>query len=47
MVIGGLNSVGGKLGVDEKSLDGLYFKVFLNWWNNIFGRFIKVFVKEY
>ena len=47
LVIGGSNSAGGKLGVDEKSLDGLYFKVFSNWWNNTFGRPKKAFVKEY
>ena len=47
LVIGGSNSAGGKLGVDEKSLDGLYFKVFSNWWNNTFGRPTKAFVKEY
>ena len=47
LVIGGSNSAGGKLGVDEKSLDGLYFKVFSNWWNNTFGRPMKAFIKEY
>lgn len=47
MVIGGSNSAGGKLGVDEKSLDGLYFKVFSNWWNKTFGKVTKAFVKEY
>lgn len=47
MVIGGSNSAGGKLGVDEKSLNGLYFKVFTNWWNNTFGKVTKAFVKEY
>lgn len=47
MVIGGSNSAGGKLGVDEKSLNGLYFKVFSNWWNNTFGKVSKAFVKEY
>lgn len=47
MVIGGSNSAGGKLGVDEKSLDGLYFKVFSNWWNNNLGKATKAFVKEY
>lgn len=46
-MIGGLNSVGGKLGVDEGSLDGLFYKVFMNWWNNIIGRVIKVFMKEF
>ena len=47
LVIGGSNSAGGKLGVDEKSLDGLYFKVFSNWWNNTFGRPTKAFIKEH
>ena len=47
LVIGGSNSAGGKLGVDEKSLDGLYFKVFSNWWNNTFGKITKAYVKEY
>lgn len=47
LVIGGSNSAGGNLGVDEKSLDGLYFKVFSNWWNNTFGKVTKAFVKEY
>lgn len=48
MVIGGSNSAGGKLGVDEKSLDGLYFKVFSNWWKKTFETVTKAaFVKEY
>ena len=47
LVIGGSNSAGGNLGVDEKSLDGLYFKVFSNWWNNTFGKITKAFVNEY
>ena len=47
LVIGGSNSAGGKLGVDEKSLDGLYFKVFSNWWNNTIGKVTRAFVKEY
>ncbi|KAJ7385185.1 hypothetical protein OS493_017562 [Desmophyllum pertusum] len=47
LIIGGSNSAGGKLGVDEKSLDGLYFKVFTNWWNNTFGKATKAFMKEY
>ncbi|KAJ7385184.1 hypothetical protein OS493_017561 [Desmophyllum pertusum] len=47
LIIGGSNSAGGKLGVDEKSLDGLYFKVFTNWWNNTFGKATKAFTKEY
>ena len=47
VVIGGSNSAGGKLGVDEGSLDGLFFKVFANWWNETFGKEIKVFLKEY
>jgi len=46
LVIGGSNSAGGKLGLDENSLDGLYFKVFAKWWNNTFGKAIKSFVKE-
>lgn len=33
--------------MDEKSLDGLYFKVFSNWWNNNLGKATKAFVKEY
>ena len=47
VVIGGSNSAGGKLGIDERCLSGLYFKVFTNWWNNTFGRAIKAFVNEY
>lgn len=46
LVIGGFNSVGGKLGFDENSFDGIYFKVFVKWWNSIFGKVIKFFVKE-
>ena len=46
LVIGGSHSAGGKLGLDENSLDGLYFKVFAKWWNNTFGKAIKSFVKE-
>ena len=45
LVIGGSNSAGGKLGLDENSLDGIYFKVFAKWWNNSFGKAIKSFVK--
>ena len=45
LVIGGSNSAGGKLGLDENSLDGLYFRVFAKWWNNTFGKAIKSFVK--
>ena len=47
VVIGGSNSAGGKLGVDEGSLDGLFFKVFTDWWNDTFGRVMKTLVKEY
>lgn len=47
VVIGGSNSAGGKLGVDQGSLEGLFFKVFVNWWNKTFGKTIKVFIKEY
>ena len=47
VVIGGSNSAGGKLGVDERSLDGLFFKVFANWWNNTLGKATKAFIKEY
>ena len=47
VVIGGSNSAGGKLGVDEGSLDGLFFKVFTDWWNDTFGKAMKTFVKEY
>ena len=46
LVIGGSNSAGGKLGLDENSLDGLYFNVFARWWNNTFGKATKSFVKE-
>lgn len=46
LVIGGSNSAGGKLGPDEKSFDGLYFKVFAKWWNTTFGKATKSFVKE-
>ena len=46
MVIGGSNSAGGKLGLDENSLDGLYFKVFARWWNNTFGEAVKSFMKD-
>ena len=47
VVIGGSNSAGGKLGVDEGSLDGLFFKVFADWWNDTFGKAMNTFVKEY
>ena len=47
LVIGGSNSAGGKLGVDEGSLDGLFYKVFTNWWNNTIGRVTKAFMKEF
>lgn len=46
LAIGGSNSAGGKLGLDEKSFDGLYFKVFAKWWNTTFGKATKSFVKE-
>ena len=46
LIIGGSHSAGGKLGLDENSLDGLYFKVFAKWWNNTFGKAVKSFVKE-
>ena len=46
LVIGGSQSAGGKLGLDENSLDGLYFKVFAKWWNNTFGTATKSFVRE-
>ena len=46
LVIGGSHSAGGKLGIDENGLDGLYFKVFTKWWNNTFGRATKSFVRE-
>ncbi|XP_022788907.1 uncharacterized protein LOC111328688 [Stylophora pistillata] len=44
LVIGGSHSAGGKLGLDENSRDGLYYKVFQNWWNETFGRFTKSFL---
>ncbi len=46
LVIGGSHSAGGKLGLDENSLDGLYFKVFTNWWNNTFGKATKSLMRE-
>lgn len=46
LVIGGSNSAGGQLGLDENSFDGLYFKVFVKWWNNVFNKTIKSLVKE-
>ncbi|KAJ7333047.1 hypothetical protein OS493_018216 [Desmophyllum pertusum] len=46
LVIGGSHSAGGKLGLDENSLDGLYFKVFTRWWNNNIGKATKSFIKE-
>ena len=46
-VIGGSNSAGGKLGTDEKSLDGLFFKVFADWWNKTIGKVTKSFMKSY
>lgn len=47
VVIGGSNSAGGKLGVDEGKLDGLFFKVFLNWWNDVIGKAVNKFMKEF
>ncbi len=44
LVIGGSHSAGGKLGLDENSLDGLYFKVFTKWWNNNIGKVTKSFM---
>lgn len=44
LVIGGSHSAGGKLGLDENSRDGLYYKVFQNWWNETLGRFAKSFL---
>ena len=50
VVLGGSNSAGGCLGLeicaDEKSLDGLYFRVFINWWNNYIGGITKAVMKE-
>ena len=46
-VIGGSNSAGGKLGVDEKSLNGLFFRVFADWWNKTIGKATKSFMKVY
>ncbi|XP_078380890.1 uncharacterized protein LOC144663725 [Oculina patagonica] len=46
LVIGGSHSAGGKLGLDENSLDGLYFKVFAKWWNSTFGKVTKSFMRE-
>ena len=45
LVIGGSHSAGGKLGLDENSLDGLYYKVFAKWWNDTFGNVTKSFLK--
>ena len=47
IVIGGSNSAGGKLGEDEGNLDGIFFKVFSDWWNNTFGKVTKAFIKEF
>lgn len=44
-VLGGSNSAGGYLGEDEKSLDGLYFRVFTGWWNKTIAKATKAFVK--
>ena len=45
VVLGGSNSAGGYLGADEKSLDGLYFRVFTNWWNKTIGKVTNASVK--
>ena len=45
-VLGGSNSAGGQLGEDEKSLEGLYFKVFTFWWNKTIAKLTTAFVKE-
>ena len=47
MIIGGSHSAGGKLGFDEKTLDGLYFKVFAKWWNNTIGKATESNMKEF
>ena len=46
VVIGGSNSAGGKLGLDEKTLNGLYFKVFAKWWKSVLGNATKSYVRE-
>ena len=46
VVLGGSNSAGGYLGGDEKSLDGLYFRVFIDWWNSYIGGITKALTKE-
>ena len=45
VVLGGSNSAGGYLGADEKSLDGLYFRVFTKWWNKTIGKVTNASVK--
>lgn len=47
VIVGGSNSAGGKLGVDEGSLDGLYFNVFTKWWNDTIAKATNAFVTEY
>ena len=37
VVIGGSNSAGGGIDKDEKSLKGLYFNMFKDWWSKMFG----------
>ena len=46
VVLGGSNSAGGYFGGDEKSLDGLYFRVFIDWWNSCIGGITKALMKE-
>ena len=46
VVLGGSNSAGGCFGGDEKSLDGLYFRVFIDWWNSYIGGITKALMKE-
>ena len=45
VILGGSNSAGGYLGADEKNLDGLYFRVFTNWWNKTIGKVTNASVK--
>ena len=46
VVLGGSNSAGGYFGGDEKSLEGLYFRVFIDWWNLSIGGITKALMKE-
>ena len=46
VVLGGSNSAGGYFGGDEKSLDELYFRVFIDWWNSYLGGITKALMKE-